>query len=120
MRHPNNAAPQERSDLAELLSALELPSALRLRRQDTGTDVSRLVEVWRPFGAERRGARSDVHNGAALVIKGWDAMGLLAEAVRVVVEQGQPADLDLRHFLRLLSVHGLFEISRFRAAATCA
>jgi hypothetical protein len=160
------AWPPRRTDLGDLLAALDVPPVLRLRSQSTSADVGRLLQVSRLLGAERLllAARREALNGAVLtavletssgavimdgswinmareprmrevedLIKGWDAMGLLdgsryctqlvpetqdlppAEAVRVVAEQGQPAPLDLRRFLTMLSVHGLFEISRFWA-----
>jgi hypothetical protein len=163
------AWPPRRTDLGDLLHALELPSVLRLRSQSTSSDVGRLLEVTRLLGAERLllAARANDLNGAVLtvvletsssavimdstwlnmareprlseveeLIKAWDAMGLLdgsryctrlvpetahlppANAVQAIVEQGQPADLDLQRFLELLSVHRLFEISRFRAGGS--
>jgi hypothetical protein len=163
------AWPPKRTDLGDLLHALELPSVLRLCSQSTSSDVTRLLEVSRLLGVERLllAARANDLNGAVLtavletssialimdstwinmarrprmlevedLMKGWDAMGLLegsryctqlvpetrslppADAVRAMVEYGEPADLDLQRFLALLSGHGNFDVARFRAGDT--
>ncbi|KQW02921.1 hypothetical protein [Rhizobacter sp. Root1221] len=47
------AWPPRRTDLGDLLHALDLPSVLRLRSESTSSDVGRLLEVTRLLGVER-------------------------------------------------------------------